>query len=186
MSNQHYNSSKETGPEWATPNWLYKPLAKALNGFDIDPASGAEGDDYIADMVIRYPENQSMVGEHVVDGDTKIHYSDGLKEEWFGDVWVNPPYGRSHNPRWARKVLEESESPLVDSLTALAPASTSASWFQNKYAEADYLTFIDGRVSFDGSGDTNASFANAIATFGEVPDEYVEALHTLGLVTEVC
>ena len=155
----HYDSHN-AGVEWATPSWIYRPLKDALNGFDLDPASGAE---------------QTLIADH-----TYTKQENGLAQEWFGNVWVNPPYGSEHNEDWAKKVSAEIHN--TKTITALVPASTDTQWFQNHYAHAEYLTFIDGRVNFNGEGP--ASFPSVICSFGEFNAGYVQALSTLGFVSE--
>ena len=158
---KHYDSHN-AGTGWGTPPRIVKPLAEALGGFDLDPASGAEPEAY---------------------ADTRYTVEDdGLSSEWFGDVWLNPPYGRTENPRWAEKCLSEWETGRVDTITALIPASTDTQWFQNHYAECDILTLIEGRVIFIGEVDDRPSFPSALASFGEFPDGYIDALHELGAV----
>ncbi|MDB9247412.1 DNA N-6-adenine-methyltransferase [Halorubrum ezzemoulense] len=177
---RHYDET-DAGPEWGTPKWVWQPLAETLGGFDLDPASGAE-EEPIAYVRVQLPTDEHPYGTAVREEGVTTWYGDGLEEGWHGDVWLNPPYGRQHNPRWAQKVSEEVERGALDTLTALVPASTSTNWFQDHYANADLLTFIDQRISFDGSGSDSASFASVIATFGDVPTAYVDALGELGFV----
>jgi len=165
MSEEHsqqFYDEHDTGAEWGTPQWLWKPLADALDGFDLDPAAGAESTP-IADT--RYT---------VAD--------DGLSQQWSGDVWLNPPYGRAHNRSWAEKAAAEAHRESVDTLTALVPSSTGSNWFQDTYADADYMTHVAGRVQFNGAGDTSATFYNVIATWGTVTAEYIQALKDMGTV----
>jgi hypothetical protein len=89
MSENNHYDSYNAGPEWATPEWIWYPLSKTVGDFDLDPASGAE--------------SNPIAGERYTVEDN------GLEQEWFGDVWLNPPYGRNHNPEWARKVTRERE-----------------------------------------------------------------------------
>lgn len=179
MSEHRHYDEMDTGPEWGTPEWVWKPLADALGGFDLDPASGAEATP-IAETRIQLPTDEHLQGTVTQEDGVTTRYGDGIEREWHGDVWLNPPYGRQHNPRWARKVSEEI--PNVRTLTALIPASTSTQWFHEHYADAKLLTFVDGRISFDGSGDNGASFASVIATWGPVNQAYLEALDELGNV----
>lgn len=156
-------------PEWATPKRVWKPLAEALGGFDLDPASGAEPEPIAP---TRYTKED-----------------DGLTQSWFGDVWVNYPYGRKQHPEWSEKVLAESNRQEVESITVLAPASTDTNWFQDSFAYADVLTFVDGRISFIGAGDGKddaAAFSSVLVSFlsREVPEDYYAALDTLGFVAE--
>ena len=82
--NEFYEDSN-SGSEWGTPPYIVEPLSEAINGFDLDPASGAESVSF-ADT--RYTKEEN-----------------GLIQDWFGDVWLNPPYGRGHNEQWAKKKL---------------------------------------------------------------------------------
>jgi len=162
MSDGDFYDEHDAGEQWGTPEWIWKPLAGALDGFDLDPASGAE--------TIPIADTRYTVED------------DGLSQEWFGDVWLNPPYGRSFNRTWAEKAKSESHRESVDTLTALVPSSTGSNWFQETYADADYMTHVSGRVQFHGAGDTSATFYNVIATWGDVPDEYIDALNEIGEV----
>lgn len=167
-SNHRHGGKEETGPEWATPEYLWKPLSEALGGFDLDPASGAEP--------------SAIADERFTVED------DGLAQDWHGDVWVNPPYGRSFNRDWAEKVYAESQRDEVDSITALISAAPSTQWWHNNYANGDAFTFVEGRVKFigpDGTGNA-ASFPSVFVTFERddgMPDEYYDAMDELGQVT---
>lgn len=157
--NRDDGDDSEPHGEWGTPPEIWEPIAEALNGFDLDPASGAE------------PESI---------GDVQFtEEDDGLAQDWFGNVWLNPPYGRGENARWAEKVYKESQRREVTSITALVPASTETQWFQNYYAEGDVFTFLEGRVRFLG-GDSAAPFSSVIVTFGPVTPAYLDALDKMG------
>lgn len=167
MSEIRHYDSLDAGVEWGTPRHIWKPLGDSLPprgqpGFTLDPASGAE------------PEPIARNRFTVED--------DGLAQDWYGHVWLNPPYSREHNPLWGKKVLMEWRSGNVKSITALIPASTETGWFQDHYAKADMLTFLSERVNFIGAGDNGASFPSVIATFGlpALPRGYIEALEDLG------
>ena len=156
----HYDDH-DSGYGWGTPAWVVDPLSAAIGGFDLDPASGAEPKPYAE---VRYTESD-----------------DGLSSDWFGDVWLNPPYGRNANPEWAERATNQFFESDVDTITALIPAATDTGWFQDHYAKADYITFIRGRVEFEG-GDGRPSFASVIASFGDFSPEYTQALGELGEV----
>jgi len=182
MSKPHYDSF-DAGEEWGTPSYIWKPLAEALDGFDLDPASGAESEP-IAETCVSLPTDEHNYGSAVIEGDSKRVFDDGLERKWSGDVWVNPPYSRKNNPRWADKFWESMHNHSVDTITALVPASTSTNWWHDNYAKADYFTFIDHRVGFEGDVDGKASFASVLVTAGDVPQEYLDACQELGHVVE--
>lgn len=169
---QHYGS-QDVGHEWGTPSNIWEPLADALGGFDLDPASGCE------------PEPIAPVRYTVED--------DGLETPWFDDVFVNPPYGRGINATWAERIAEQAENEMVDTITALVPASSGAAWWHEHYRTADVYTLVGDasespRVTFMNSegepAENNATFASMILSYGEFPDEYHAALHDLGFVLE--
>ena len=157
-----HNSDSDVGVEWGTPKRYVLPLSDAIGGFDLDPASGAEPVPYAE---TKYTEEDN-----------------GLAKEWFGHVWLNPPYSRQDNPAWAEKTYEEA--PNCESITALVPASTSESWWQTYYSEADVFCFIDGRINFLGAGEERASFANVICVFNaqNLPEEYFLELSRMGVL----
>jgi phage N-6-adenine-methyltransferase len=165
MSEHRHYEVSDAGPEWGTPEYIVEPLAQTLGGFDLDSAAGAEPKPYADERFTGPPDGR-----------------DGLQEDWHGAVWLNPPYSREHNPKWAQKVTEEYHgNPDIDHITALVPASTSTDWWQNHYALADYHTFIDHRVNFVGDGENSASFASVLCTFDPgPPGQYFMALADLG------
>lgn len=73
---------------------------------------------------------------------------DGLKQEWVGNCWMNPPYGKEIG-KWVKKAYE-SKSLVV----ALLPARTDTKWFHDYiYGKAE-IRFIKGRLKFGGSSNS--------------------------------
>lgn len=152
--------------EFATPPRLWRPLADAVDGFDLDPASGAEASP-IADT--RF---------------TKA--DDGLAKTWFGDVFVNPPWSTngdgSAKHEWLKKARNEAARDAVDSVTVLLPCDTSAHWFHDHVLAAEAVCLVGpGRIPFVGEN-RNPSFELVIAAFGDVPDSLIGALGGFGAV----
>jgi len=164
-SQERFYDSHDAGEAWATPRWIWRPLADALGGFDLDAAAGCESTPIAS--------NRFTVEDN------------GLAKDWYGDVWLNPPHGREHNEKWAKKAASEARRDAVDSLTVLVPNSTGAAWYQNNYDRADLETHIRGRIKFIGEKDDAASFYNVLVTWGDVPPEYIAALHGLGAVRKI-
>jgi phage N-6-adenine-methyltransferase len=164
MTEKDFFDESDSGVEWGTPEYIVEPLSNAINGFDLDPASGAEPKPYAKK---RYTEEDN-----------------GLSKNWFGHVWLNPPYGREYNLKWAKKSERESKVEEVKSITALIPASTSTSWFQEFYAKADVFCFFDHRINFIGTKKQSATFSNVICCFGreELNNEYFSQLEEFGTV----
>lgn len=164
LGSERFYADSGAGVEWSTPGWIWRPLANALGGFDVDTASGAEGEP-IADDQFTEADN-------------------GLALPWYGDVWCNYPYGRDENEVWGKKIASEACREEVRTITALVPAAVGADWYQDNHGTADIETFINGRVRFGGS-DTDPSFYSAIISYGDFPPEYIEALHSMGQVRPI-
>jgi phage N-6-adenine-methyltransferase len=159
-----FSTAKHDGDgsdEWATPSWLWRPLDRAVGGFDLDPAAGCEPTPI---GVERYtPED------------------DGLSTPWYGDVWVNPPY--SDNKEWVPHARDESLRDEVRSVFLLIPARTDTRYWHDVHGDASAICFVKGRVDFIGDGgDSGAPFPVALLAFGDVPDEAVYAMASYGEV----
>lgn len=83
---------------------------------------------------------------------------DGLKQDWNGICWCNPPYGREIG-KWVRKAAESQATVVM-----LLPARTDTAWFHDHiYGKAE-IRFIRGRLKFGGSKNS-APFPSMVAIF---------------------
>jgi phage N-6-adenine-methyltransferase len=88
---------------------------------------------------------------------------DGLKQQWTGTVWMNPPYGREIK-KWMAKAVESAQSGAT--VVCLVPARTDTAWWHN-YAMLGEIRFLRGRIKFvgpDGPKDA-APFPSALIIF---------------------
>ncbi|MGH2937377.1 MAG: DNA N-6-adenine-methyltransferase [Solirubrobacterales bacterium] len=136
--------------EWYTPPWLFEHLG--LN-FDLDPcAPPAPAAPWIpADERISLPD-------------------DGLRIEWEGRVWLNPPYG-DQTARWVKRLEEHGDG------VALVFARVDTGWSQSALAAADAVCFVRGRVEFSpgpgaivrrSDGRSRSGAPSMLLAFGEV------------------
>ena len=112
-----YNESKE----WYTPRPIFQKLGI---DFDLDPCSPGQ------DIVRWIP--------------AQIHYTirdDGLTAKWFGNVFMNPPYGMD-TPNWMRRLSKHGTG------IALVFARPDTRWFHDYVPLADAVCFIKGRIAF--------------------------------------
>lgn len=145
----------EENDEVATKPKLWRPLSRAVDGFDLDPAAGCEPTP-IADT--RYtPED------------------DGLTSPWFGTVWLNPPF--SEKARWYRRFVDQYMNGDVDRGVVVAPTGTDADWFHDWFATADYIVFLDGRGWFHQDGSEN--WTTMLGLWNPTP-KLMKATDTLG------
>lgn len=89
---------------------------------------------------------------------------DGLKQQWSGTCWMNPPYGRTIG-KWVKKAHEAAMSGSC-TVVALLPARTDTKWFHSWIYEQPNvsISFLRGRVKFVG-GKHAAPFPSMIVEF---------------------
>lgn len=87
---------------------------------------------------------------------------DGLKQEWTGVCWCNPPYGRQIG-KWCEKAVKSFATVVM-----LLPARTDTKWFHDWVLPYGKIEFLRGRLKFGGC-DNPAPFPSMIVIF-EVKD----------------
>jgi hypothetical protein len=105
-----------------TDEWLTPPeIIHSLGPFDLDPCSPKER-----------PWNTAT-----------IHYTEnGLEQNWFGKVWLNPPYG-PETTKWLQKLSIHNNG------IALTFARTETVMFHNfVWNHATAVLFLQGRLYF--------------------------------------
>lgn len=128
--------------EWYTPHELFRALGVT---FDLDPA-GAEQDtpsDFYCDMVW-------------------TQQTDGLSREWFGHVWLNPPYGPAAVP-FIDRMIAHGDGLL------LLPSRTETAAYQRCLDAADAVCLLRERLWFVRADDYRgrSSFGSTLFAFGE-------------------
>lgn len=119
MSLSSHQSAHMKNDEWLTPPEIKYPLGQ----FDLDPCS----------PIVRPWATAN------------IHYTiedDGLSKEWFGRVWLNPPFGREA-VKWMHRMVKHNNG------IALLPARTETKMFyETVWPFADSVLFMRGRPHF--------------------------------------
>ena len=129
-----------------TDEWLTPPeLIHALGAFDLDPCSPGD----------RRPWNTAAKHYSIED--------DGLRQDWSGRVWLNPPYANS--AQWLARLAEHGRG------TALIFARTETrAWFEQVWPKAAGLLFIRGRVKFhyiNGKQGSTAGAPSVLVAYGD-------------------
>ena len=138
--------NQDAGSRQREVRWLTPPhIPAALGKFDLDPC-GAPGHD-LADRTYLLER-----------GD------DGLRDPWWGRVWLNPPYGKDQEP-FLRRLVEHGAG------TALIFARTETrQWHELVWPKATAVLFIRGRLNFlDANGErakANAGAPSALIAYG--------------------
>jgi phage N-6-adenine-methyltransferase len=78
---------------------------------------------------------------------------DGLNQSWFGNCFINPPYGKDIK-FWIEKSYKEAlYNENVNVVVGLLPARTDTQYFHNYIYNKAEIRFIKGRLKFnDGKG----------------------------------
>jgi site-specific DNA-methyltransferase (adenine-specific) len=135
-----FTSDKE---DWATPQDFYDAADKIFD-FDLDPCATNEN----AKCPFYYTKE-----------------IDGLKEPWFGNVWVNPPYGRNVK-EWVKKGYDEVQKENAKTVVILLPARTETRYWNEYCVKADEIWFIKGRLRFEGANNS-APFPSVLVVFNK-------------------
>lgn len=140
-----------TTAEWYTPPHVFDALGLR---FHLDPCAPPGGVPWL-------PAAVSYSLPH-----------DGLRREWAGRVWLNPPYGRETS-KWVDRLVDHGNG------VALVFARTDAAWAQRAIKWADAVCLIAGRLSFiDGTGRErkghNAAAASMLLGYGECADAVLD------------
>lgn len=149
--------SKHKSVEWYTPKWVFDELGIS---FDLDPASPVSFDTAVP-----------AKAKYTVD-------DNGLLMPWFGNVWLNPPYGKDTG-RWMDRLIEHGTG------IAMVFSRTDSQWFQRAMKSANGILFLAGRVKFV-PGEENkhkkngAGAGTAMLAYGESCKKAVEKLGRRG------
>lgn len=143
--NTHHNGDlggSQRHTRWLTP----RNVVDALGEFDLDPC-GAPG------------HNLAKRTYLLENGD------DGLRDDWFGRVWLNPPYGRAQDSFMSRMVEHGHGTALIFART------DTKSFFKYVWDSATALKFISGRLHFlhaDGTrAAANSGAPSVLVAYGE-------------------
>ncbi|WP_424768544.1 DNA N-6-adenine-methyltransferase [Paenibacillus sp. sgz302251] len=88
----------------------------------------------------------------------------GLRQEWTGVCWMNPPYGRGIH-KWVQKAYESSLKGVT--VVCLLPARTDTKWWHEYCEKVDKnndIRFIKRRIRFGGSNG-DAPFPSVVVVF---------------------
>jgi len=156
MSHQLINQTSGR-TEWYTPPEIIEAARRVMGGIDLDPASSAAANVFVkATTIYTRPRYTSLPSSPGYDTEVRA-YEDwgGLSNAWFGNVWMNHPFGNPQQPcepgckkktclkrdwhthealpgnaDWIDKVVAEYRSGRVNQACVLTYAATSAAWFR--------------------------------------------------------
>lgn len=143
-----HQSAKAQTVVWLTPPSLIEALGGPAS-FDLDPCAAPEPRPW--------PTARHMNGQADANG---------LQIEWWGRVWLNPPYSSAEIGKWMTRLADHGRG------TALIFARTETETFQRDVWErAHGLLFLRGRINFhrpDGRrARMNAGAPSVLCAYGQ-------------------
>ena len=152
LNNALFSSRKM---DWETPQDFFEKLNKKFK-FDLDAAANDE------------------------NHKTEKYFTEknsALDNEWQGNVFVNPPYGRKIG-EFVKKAYEEYVRDNDRFIVMLIPARTDTRYWHSYIQGKATVNFIKGRLKFENNGVPKdaAPFPSALVIYGI---EEMEATHEI-------
>lgn len=116
--------------EWYTPEQYIELARQVLGEIDLDPASNHAAQEFVSAKYYFTAED------------------DGLDREWFGRVWLNPPYAQPLIAQFVNKMVQEVAAKRVEAAIMLTHNYTDTEWFHNAANPCSAICFTRGRIKF--------------------------------------
>lgn len=166
--------------EWFTPARYVEAAREVMGGIDLDPAS--------CELA-----NRTVKARHYY-----TQKENGLSKDWYGNVWLNPPYGTtgihdfqrgvhtgdSNIKLFTHKLISCYESGAVSQAIILCRADPTAMWFQPLYAY--FICFHKGNFYFYGQagGKLKHQFGTCFIYLGKDEQKFIKVFSQFGRVTK--
>ena len=150
--NTSFERCENTKVEWLTP----PELVKKLGEFDLDPCTP-----------INAPFLHAKKYFTVID--------DGLSHNWFGRVYLNPPYGRGME-LWLEKLKFHGNG-----IALIFARTETKCFFEHIWNDADAVLFVKGRIRFYHISGIQAGTPGAPSVFIAYGKENANALKNSGI-----
>ncbi len=113
---------------------------------------------------------------------------DGLRHEWRGRVWMNPPYSSKLIRRFCAKLVESVKVGKVIAAIVLVNNATETGWFQSLAPVASACVFTSKRVRFlDPNGKPGAPLqGQAILYIGGDTGKFIAEFSRFGWSGKIC
>ena len=111
-----------------TPEYIIEAARSVMGSIDLDPAS-------------------CEVAQEIVGADEYYTAEDnGLEQDWYGNVFLNPPYTRGLIEQFVAKLIEEL--PKIKAAILLTNNNTDTQWCVLAAEKASAICFTTGRIHF--------------------------------------
>jgi len=145
--------------EHYTPRYIWERAVRTMGAIDVDPAAD--------------PGHQIPASTHYTKAEN------GLKHEWKGRVWLNPPFGQDVII-WFEKLEIEYSSGNVTEAVVLWKAAVETEAFRTLAGITSLVAYPHARINFiPGSGGQHggkgSNFSPTLFYIGKNCDRFIEA-----------
>ena len=146
--------------EWYTPAKYIESAREVLGRIDLDPASN----DFA---------NKTVKADRYFTEE-----SNGLEQEWSGNIWMNPPYSTALLSQFADKLISSNFSQAI----VLVNNATETAWFEKMISKASAIVFHKGRIRFvKRDGEHGAPLqGQAFIYYGDNAERFLEVFSKYG------
>lgn len=143
-----------------TPKEYIDAAREVLGTIDLDPASSELANETVKATKIYTAED------------------DGLAHDWFGNIWLNPPYAKDLLPKFAEKFASSNFNQAI----VLVHNATETRWFLNFISKASAVVFPTGRVDCKTPGENRNTplQGSAIIYSGGNVERFLEVFSKFG------
>lgn len=146
--------------EWYTPAEYIEAARKVMGSIDLDPASNEYANETVKASTF-YTEE-----------------TNGLDKEWFGNIWMNPPYSTALIKEFAEKLANSTFKQAI----VLVNNATDTAWFKLLIQKAKAVVFTTGRIRFEKrNGSKGAPLqGQAFIYYGDNVEKFLEVFEAFG------
>jgi phage N-6-adenine-methyltransferase len=163
---RHHRTQFTGETEWYTPAEYVEAARACLGGIDLDPATSPLAQDII--RAARFFTRDD----------------DGLRHEWQGRIWLNPPYAQPDIARFIDKLLAEVDAGRASQAILLTHNYTDTGWFHAAARRSAAICFTRGRIRFvNPAGEVAApTQGQAFFYFGPAVPRFHETFSGFGFI----
>jgi len=155
--------------QWHTPAQYIAMARKVLGKIDLDPASSDAA-------------QKAVKATTYFTGTTPD--DNGLKQPWYGRVWLNPPYSPKDIAAFVEKMCAEYKSKRVRAAIMLTHNYTDSGWFQGAAPIAKAICFPKTRIRFEDPDGVPCSptQGQAFFYFGRNASKFIRVFGEIGII----
>ena len=161
-----YISNNSGESEWYTPERYIKMARSVMGSIDTDPASHDIPQQWIQAKKFYTAE------------------SNGLTHNWYGHVWLNPPYQAYLIDKFIEKFLDEWHNGHISQAIILVNNATETAWWQLLSAEANAFCFHKSRLRFSTGTTTDSApmQGQCFLYFGDNIEQFATVFSQVGTI----